>query len=65
MGQSYTLTKTLSPANTFASYVWKSTDTSVVTVNSTGKITAKKAGVAYVTVTTHNGKTATCTVKVI
>ncbi len=64
MGQSYTLTKTLSPANTFASYVWKSTDTSVVTVNSTGKITAKKAGVAYVTVTTHNGKTATCQVMV-
>lgn len=64
IGQSYTLTKSLYPTNTFASYLWKSTDTSVVTVNSMGKITAKKTGVAYVTVTTHNNKTATCQVMV-
>ncbi len=43
---------------------WKSSDTSVATVDSTGKVTAVKAGTATITATTSNGKTATCTVKV-
>ncbi len=41
-----------------------SSDTSVATVASTGKVTAKKAGTATITVTTYNGKTATCKVTV-
>ena len=64
IGKSYTLTKTLSPSGTFASYLWKSSNPSVASVNSLGKIYARKSGVAYVTVTTHNGKTATCQVSV-
>ena len=43
---------------------WKSSNTKIVTVNSKGKITAKKTGTAKITVTTKSGATATCTVKV-
>ena len=43
---------------------WKSSNTKIVTVNSRGKITAKKTGTAKITVTTKSGATATCTVKV-
>ena len=38
--------------------------TSVATVDSNGKVTAKKAGTATITVKTSNGKTATCKVTV-
>lgn len=44
-------------------YVWKSSNKSVVTVSSTGKLRAKKAGNAIVTVST-NGKTEKCKVAV-
>ena len=44
-------------------YVWKSSNKSVVTVSSTGKLRAKKAGNAIVTVCT-NGKTEKCKVAV-
>ena len=43
---------------------WKSSNTKIATVNSKGKITAKKTGTAKITVTTKSGATATCTVKV-
>ena len=43
---------------------WKSSDTSVATVVN-GKVTGVKAGVATVTVTTNNGKSATCKVTII
>lgn len=54
------------PSNT-ASYNTKysSSNTSVATVDATsGVITAKKVGTAKITVKTHNGKTAFCTVTV-
>ena len=44
---------------------WKSSKKSVVTVNKNGKIKAKKAGTAKITVTMKSGKKATCKVKVI
>jgi hypothetical protein len=44
---------------------WKSNNTKVATVSKSGKITAKKAGKAKVTVTLKSGKKATCTIKVI
>ena len=62
--ETYTLVKTLTPTNSAASYIWSSSDTTVATVSSVGKVTAKKAGTAIITVTTHNGKTASCTVEV-
>ena len=64
VGKSYTLTKTVSPSNAATSYTWRSSDTSVATVDSNGKVTAKKAGTATITVKTSNGKTATCKVTV-
>ena len=60
---SYTFTKT-TPPNSATSYKWTSSDPDVVRVYSTGKIVAQKSGTAVITVTTHNGKTASCTVTV-
>jgi len=63
-GETYTLKKTLTPANAYTTYTYSSSKTSVATVTVSGKIVAKKAGKTVVTVTTHNGKTAECTVTV-
>ncbi len=64
VGETYTLKKTLTPSNAYTTYTYTSSKTAVATVTSSGKIVAKKAGTATITVTTHNGKTATCTVTV-
>ena len=64
VGKSYTLTKTVSPSNAATSYTWRSSNTSVATVDSNGKVTAKKAGTATIMVKTSNGKTANCKVTV-
>ena len=66
-GASETLVATITPANASNKNVsWKSSNTSVATVSSTGKVTAVKAGTATITVTTEDGgKTATCEVTVI
>ena len=64
VSKSYTLTKTVSPSNAVTSYTWSSSNISVATVDSNGKVTAKKAGTATITVKTSNGKTATCKVTV-
>lgn len=65
-GKTYSLTYTISPANaTNKKVVWSSSDEKVVTV-ANGKLTAKDAGTATVTVTTSDGgKAATCDVTVI
>ena len=64
VGKSYTLTKTVSPSNAATSYTWSSSNTSVATVDSNGKVTAKASGTATITVKTSNGKTAICKVTV-
>ena len=64
VGKTYTLTKTVSPSTATTSYRWSSSNTSVATVDSSGKVTAKKTGTAIITVKTSNGKTATCKVTV-
>ncbi|MEE1126249.1 MAG: Ig-like domain-containing protein [Acutalibacteraceae bacterium] len=64
VNESYTLKPTLSPAGATATYKWKSDNTSVATVNSNGKITAKAEGTVNITVETANGSKANCKVTV-
>ena len=66
-GKSETLTSTVSPSDaTDKTVSWKSSNTSVVTVDQNGRVTAVGAGSAVITVTTKDGsKTATCNVTVV
>ena len=63
VGETLTLKATVAPDNaTDKSVTWSSSNTAVATV-SDGKVTAKAAGTATITVKTNDGaKTATCTV---
>jgi hypothetical protein len=66
VGYSETLIATVLPSNaTNKTVSWKSSNSAVASVSSTGKITGKAIGTAVITVTTNNGKTASCSVKVI
>ena len=59
------LTATVSPSNANNKNVtWTSSNTSVVTVDGSGNLYAKKAGTATITAKTHNGKTATAKITV-
>ncbi|MBR2190895.1 MAG: Ig-like domain-containing protein, partial [Eubacterium sp.] len=63
-GVSETLYYEFEPAESTDSVSWSSTNTSVATVSSTGKVTAVKPGEAVIIATTNRGKTATCHVTV-
>ena len=66
VGYSYQLTANITPADATNHEVkWTSSNTSVATVDETGKVTAIKPGTATITVkTANNGKTATCKITV-
>lgn len=65
VGDTETLTVTILPDTaTDKEVVWNSSDTSKVTVNSNGLVTAVAIGTATVTVTSSNGKTAECAISV-
>ena len=64
VGETYTLSPTVYPSNSQYTLTWTSSNTNVATVSSSGKVTAKSAGTANITVKTDNGKTATCNVTV-
>ena len=58
IGESKNLTALILPENTEdKTVIWKSSDESVIVVDNLGKLTAKKAGKADITVSTSNGKT--------
>lgn len=65
---SITLTKgfsqKLSVSGAEGNIIWTSSNNSVATVNSAGKVTAKKAGSAKIIATTEDGQELTCTVSV-
>ena len=62
-----TLVATINPSDTTddKTLTWKSSNPEVATVDQEGKVTAIKEGSATITVTTVNGKEATCTVTVL
>ena len=64
VGATKTLSYTLSPSNATTSITWKSDDTSIATVSSTGYVTGVKVGTTKVRATTSNGKTDYCNVTV-
>jgi len=64
VGDTYTLTPTVTPSDAETSFTWSSDKSSVATVSQSGVVTAKGAGTANITVKTDNGKTATCKVTV-
>ena len=66
VGDTKTLTKTISPSNaTISNVEWTSSDPNVVAVSANGRIRGISAGIATITVTTDDGaKTDTCTVTV-
>ena len=67
VGKSETLTATVSPSTASnKSVTWYSSDSSVATVTSSGKVTAVKVGTTSITVTTvDGGKTAVCNVSIM
>lgn len=66
-GQSEVMVATINPSDTTESkeLEWSSNNDAVATVDSQGKVTAVKEGEAKITVTTSNGKTASCIVTVM
>ena len=66
VGSTSQLTATVIPGNaTNKEVVWKTSDSSVATVDSNGKVTAKASGNADITVITTDGeKTASCRIEV-
>ena len=65
VGKSYVLKTVIKPEDaTDKSLTFKSSDSNVVTVDSNGKLTAKKAGSATITVKTNDGSNLSATVKV-
>ncbi len=71
-GQTAQLTATVTPSSAYdKTLVWNSNNTDVVTVSTTGQLTAKSVGTATITATTNgtdewgNPLTATCNVKVL
>lgn len=65
-GATATLKATISPAGVANKKItWSSSNSSVATVSSSGKVTSRTPGKAVITARTSNGKTAKCTVNVV
>ena len=64
VGETITLTPTLTPADANTTLEWSSDDTSIAKVSQSGIVMGLKAGTAIITVKTSNGLMAECFVKV-
>ena len=64
VGKTLQLKATLPSKTASNQLTWTTSNKNVATVNANGKVTAKKAGTATITVKTFNGKKATCKVTV-
>ncbi len=64
VGKTHTLSPRLLPSGASTTYTWYSSNTSVATVSSAGKITAKAVGDATITCITANGLREDCEVTV-
>ena len=64
VGKSATLKAVVVPIVPIATITWSSSNTSVATVNSSGKVTAKAPGAAKITLKSADGKTASVTITV-
>ena len=64
LGETLTLTPTLSPENAATTYKWKSSKKKIASVSSAGVVKAKKVGTTTITVTTKNKKKAKVKIKV-
>lgn len=65
VGFHYTLVPTLIPSESEATYKYKSSDTSVATISSSGEIYGKKKGQATITVTTDNNLSSSTVVYIV
>ena len=63
-GTSRVLDVTPQPTDAYLNLSWKSSDNSIVSVTSDGKVMARKPGAVDVTVTASNGVSSTCRVEV-
>ena len=64
MGETRQLSYTLSPQGAYATVTWRSSDTGVASVSSSGLVTARSEGTAQITVSASNGLQASCSVSV-
>ena len=65
IGENEKLTATITPNNaTDKNIIWQSSDESIETVDTTGDVTARNAGVVSITATTSNGKSSMITINV-
>ncbi|MCD8025986.1 MAG: Ig-like domain-containing protein [Clostridiales bacterium] len=64
VGETYTVKTQIAPSNASAVMTWTSSNKSIATVDSNGKITAVKAGTATIKATLANGKTSSCSLTV-
>ena len=64
VGQSFTLTPSVSPSGTINKVTWSTNNRAVATVSTSGVVNCLSVGTATITARTYNGKTATCTVTV-
>ena len=64
VGQALTLVARLGPARATSLVAWRSSDTTVVTVDAGGRLVARSAGAATVSVRTANGLRAACRIVV-